>query len=245
MRRPAPVVCDLAFFAALPQKRAALIPDKTMADFATLRRMMVDGQIRTADVTDRHLIQAMLDVPRERFVPAAQSGLAYLDLDLPAGDGARRLLKPMVLAKMLQALELSADQRVLDVGCATGYAAAVLARLCASVVALEELPGLAAQARANLAGAGGVEVVEGRLADGCAARAPYDAILVEGAVELDPDRLCRQLADGGRLICIRGAGPATKVTLYRRDADDITPRTIFDAAGPSLPGFAKPAAFAF
>lgn len=216
-----------------------------MADFATLRRMMVDGQVRIADVTDRPLIEAMLDVPRERFVPAAQSGLAYLDLDLPVGDGTRRLLKPMVLAKMLQALELSADQRVLDVGCATGYTAALLARLCASVVALDELPGMAAQARANLAGAGNVEVVEGQLTDGYMSRAPYDAILVEGAIELVPDRLCRQLADGGRLICIRGAGPAAKVILYRRDADDITPRTIFDAAGSILPGFAKPAAFAF
>jgi protein-L-isoaspartate(D-aspartate) O-methyltransferase len=214
-----------------------------MADFAALRRMMVDGQVRTADVTDRPLIQAMLDVPRERFLPPAQAGLAYLDLDLPVG--ARRLLKPMVLAKMLQALDLSAGIRALDVGCATGYAAAVMARLGASVVAQEEDPGLVAQAKANLAGLGNVAVVEGRLAEGHAPRAPYDVILVEGAVELDPDRLCRQLADGGRLICILGAGPAAKVTMFRRDADDITPRIIFDAAGPALPGFAKPTSFAF
>jgi protein-L-isoaspartate(D-aspartate) O-methyltransferase len=216
-----------------------------MADFATLRRMMVDGQVRTADVTDRPLIQAMLDVPRERFLPPAQAGLAYLDLDLPVGTAGRRLLKPMVLAKMLQALDVSAGTRVLDVGCATGYAAAVMARLGASVVALEEERGLAAQAKANLAGLGAVTLVEGRLADGDAARAPYDAILVEGAIELDPGPLCRQLADGGRLICILGAGPAAKVTMFRRDADDITPRIIFDAAGSALPGFAKPAAFAF
>jgi protein-L-isoaspartate(D-aspartate) O-methyltransferase len=216
-----------------------------MADFAALRRMMVDGQVRTADVTDRPLIQAMLDVPRERFVQPAQAGLAYLDLDLPVGAGARRLLKPMVLAKMLQALDLSAGTRVLDVGCASGYAAAVMARLGAAVVALEEESGLAAQARANLTGLDNVVVVEGRLADGDAARAPYDAILVEGAIELDPDRLCRQLADGGRLICILGTGPAPKVTIFRRDADDITPRIIFDTAGPALPGFAKPPTFAF
>ena len=216
-----------------------------MADSATLRRMMVDGQVRTADVTHRPLIQAMLDVPRERFVPAAQTGLAYLDIDLPAGEGTRRLLKPMVLAKMVQALEISADTRVLDVGCATGYAATLLARFSAAVVALEEQPVLAAQARANLVDLDNVAVVEGRLADGHAAGAPYDAILVEGAIELDPDRLCRQLVDGGRLICIRGTGPAAKVIIYRRDAEDITPRTIFDAAGPALPGFAKPAAFAF
>lgn len=216
-----------------------------MADSATLRRMMVDGQIRTADVTDRQLIHAMLDVPRERFVPAAQSALAYLDLDLPIGDRARRLLKPMVLAKMLQALELTAGQRVLDVGCATGYAAALMARLGASVVALEEQPGLVVQARTNLAGVDNVEVVEGRLADGCPARASYDAILVEGAIDLYPEGLCRQLADRGCLICVQGTAPAGKVTIYRRDGDDITSRAIFDAAAPALPGFAKPAAFAF
>lgn len=216
-----------------------------MADSATLRRTMVDGQIRTADVTFRPLIDAMLDVPRERFVPEAQAGLAYLDMDLPAGADARRLLKPMVLAKMLQALDLTADTRVLDVACATGYAATLLARLCASVVALEEQPGLAAKARANLAGFGNVEVVAGRLADGHAAGAPYDAILVEGAIELDPDGLCRQLADRGRLICIRGSGPAAKVIIYHRDGEDITPRSMFDAAGPALPQFVRPPAFAF
>jgi protein-L-isoaspartate(D-aspartate) O-methyltransferase len=216
-----------------------------MADFATLRRMMVDGQIRPADVTDRALIQAMLDVPRERFVPGSQSALAYLDLDLPVGDGTRRLLKPMVLAKMLQALQISAQQRVLDVGCATGYAAALIARLGASVVALEQQPGLVSEARANLAGSGAVDVVEGRLVDGYANGAPYDSILVEGAIDLDPERLCRQLSDGGALICIEGAGPASKVVLYRRDGDDFTPQAIFDGFGAILPGFATPSAFAF
>ncbi len=216
-----------------------------MTDSATLRRTMVDGQVRTADVTHWPLIQAMLDVPRERFVPAAQAGLAYLDLDLPVGEGARRLLKPMVLAKMLQALEISPDTSVLDVGCATGYAAALLARLSGSVVALEQQPELASQARANLAGLGDVEVVEGRLADGYAPRAPYQAILLEGAIELDPDRLCDQLTEGGHLICIHGAGPAGKVTLYRKDAGDVTPRILFDAAGSVLPGFARSLVFAF
>jgi protein-L-isoaspartate(D-aspartate) O-methyltransferase len=216
-----------------------------MADSTTQRRMMVDGQIRTADVTDRALLQAMLEAPRERFVPPAQAGLAYLDLDLPAGESARRLLKPMVLAKMLQALDLSPGMRVLDAGCATGYAAALLARLCGSVVALEEEPGLAAQARTSLAGFANVEVVQGRIADGYPARAPYDAILVEGAIEVEPEPLCRQLADAGRLVCIRGSGPAAKATLYRRNADDITQRSVFDAAGSALPGFVKPATFAF
>jgi protein-L-isoaspartate(D-aspartate) O-methyltransferase len=216
-----------------------------MADSATLRRMMVDGQVRTADVTDRGLIDAMLDVPREHFVPASQSALAYLDLDLPVGEGTRRLLKPMVLAKMLQALQISAGQRVLDVGCATGYAAALMARLGASVVALEEQPGLVTRARANLAGLGTVEVVEGRLSDGYAKGAPYDSILIEGAIEVDPTALGRQLADGGSLLCIQGGGPASKVVLYRRDGDDLTDHAIFDASGAILPGFVKPMTFAF
>ena len=216
-----------------------------MADFAALRRTMVDGQIRTADVTDRPLIQAMLDVPRERFVPTGQANLAYLDLDLRVGEGTRRLLKPMVLAKMLQALQISSGQRSLDVGCVTGYAAALMARLGASVVALEENPVLARHARANLAGFQGVSVVEGPLADGFADGAPYDSILVEGAVEQEPSRLFHQLADGGGLICIRASGPTGKVVFYRRDGSDITARTIFDAAGTVLPGFARPEAFAF
>jgi len=97
-----------------------------MTDFATERRNMVDGQVRTADVTDLRIISAMLDVPRERFVPPQAAAIAYLDLDLPVGESGRRLLKPMVLAKLIQAADIAATDRVLDVGCATGYGAAVL-----------------------------------------------------------------------------------------------------------------------
>jgi protein-L-isoaspartate(D-aspartate) O-methyltransferase len=217
-----------------------------MADFASLRRTMVDGQVRTADVTDRPLIQAMLDLPRERFVPPAKAALAYLDLDLPL-SGTRRMLKPMVLAKMMQALDISPSDRALDVGCTTGYAAALLSLLAASVVALEEDASLLDRARANLQSfaTGKIELVQGPLMQGHAARAPYDVILVEGAIAMEPTRLCEQLADSGRLICIRGTGPAAKATLYRRDAGDVSPRTVFDAAGPALPGFSRPAAFAF
>ncbi len=220
-----------------------------MADFAALRRTMVDTQIRPSDVTDRPLIQAMLEVPREHFVPKESASLAYLDLDMPVGGegklASRRLLKPMVLAKMLQALEIAPGEQALDVGCATGYAAAVLVQLAGSVVALEEDEVLVHEARATLKGIGNVEVVQGRLTDGHAAVAPYDVILVEGAIEIEPEQLCAQLADGGRLVCIRGIGPAAKATLYRRDLDDISSRAIFDAAAPQLPGFAKPAAFVF
>jgi protein-L-isoaspartate(D-aspartate) O-methyltransferase len=123
-----------------------------MTDFAAARRMMVDGQVRTSDVTDLRIVAAMLELPRERFVPEAKADLAYLDFDIvvkeaTAGAPARRLLKPMVLAKMIQAAEVGASDRVLDVGCATGYSSALLSRLAASVVALEEDAALAREPR--------------------------------------------------------------------------------------------------
>ncbi len=217
-----------------------------MADFATLRRMMVDGQVRIADVTDRALLEAMLEVPRERFAPG-EAALAYLDLDLPVGTGARRLLKPMVLAKMLQALDLAPGDKVLDVGCATGYGAALMARLAGEVIALEQDESLLAKAKAAFAASGiaNVRAVQGRLTDGCKAESPYDAILVEGCIEIEPETLCAQLADGGRLICIQGAGPAAKALIYRRDGDDITGRAVFDANAAALPGFARAPSFVF
>ena len=114
-----------------------------MTDFAAARRNMVDGQVRTTDVTDLRITAAMLEVPREAFLPPAKAGLAYLDLDVPFGEDGRRLMKPMVLAKLIQAIDLSSTDRVLDVGCVTGYAAAVLARIVHEVVALEQDAGLA------------------------------------------------------------------------------------------------------
>jgi protein-L-isoaspartate(D-aspartate) O-methyltransferase len=216
-----------------------------MADIATLRRMMVDGQIRPADVTDRPLLAAMLEIPRERFAPG-EAALAYLDLDLPVG-GQRRLLKPAVLAKMVQALDLGAADKVLDVGCATGYGAALMAQLAGEVIALEEDTALVAKAEQALAanGISNVRVVQGILAQGCKAYSPYAAILVEGCIEIEPRALCDQLADGGRLICIQGSGPAAKALIYRRDGDQISERAVFDATAAVLPGFAKPKSFVF
>jgi protein-L-isoaspartate(D-aspartate) O-methyltransferase len=216
-----------------------------MTDFAAQRRNMVDGQVRTADVTDLRIISAMMEVPRERFVPASAAALAYLDRDLPVGEGGRRLLKPMVLAKLVQAAGIGPADRVLDVGCATGYAAALLARLAAEVVALERDGGLLTEARAGLAGLSNVSLVMGPLEAGWQAAAPYDAILLEGATEVVPEPLCRQLKDGGRLVCVQGAGPDAKATLYLRSGDDIGGRTLFDAGAATLPGFAKAPAFSF
>lgn len=223
-----------------------------MIDFASARQTMVDGQVRPHDVTDLRLLAAMLQVPRERFVPPECAALAYLDLDLPvtvppAGVPPRRLLKPMVLAKLIQAAEIDAQDRVLDVGCATGYSSAVLARLAGSVVALEEDPALARIADANIRALGlrNVTVVTGRMRDGWAAQAPYAAILLNGATEVAPKALLHQLSEGGRLVDIMGCGPAGKATLYYSSGGDVGGRTIFDAAATVLPGFDAAPAFVF
>jgi protein-L-isoaspartate(D-aspartate) O-methyltransferase len=222
-----------------------------MFDFAAARRMMVDGQVRTSDVTDPRIIAAMLDLPRERFVPESSASMAYLDRDLPVTEPqqgpARCLLKPMVLAKLVQMAEIGASDRVLDVGCATGYASALLARLAHSVVALESDNMLAQRARAALAaiGADNAEVVVGRLDEGWRAGAPYDAILVDGATEVTPQALLSQLKPAGRLVAVVGRGPASKAMLYRAAPGGTGAVPVFDATAPVLPGFAAAPAFVF
>jgi protein-L-isoaspartate(D-aspartate) O-methyltransferase len=219
-----------------------------MTDFAAARRNMVDGQVRTADVTDLRILAAMQEVPRERFLPPALSGLAYLDLDVPVGEDqgvSRRLLNPMLRAKLLQAAAISGTDRVLDVGCATGYGAAVLSRIAGQVVALEEDPALAKAATEALANEPNVAVASVPLTEGWPPGGPYDVILLEGAAEQVPAALLRQLKDGGRLLCILGAGPGSKAVVYRRSGDDIGSVTVFDATAAVLPGFIKPPEFAF
>jgi protein-L-isoaspartate(D-aspartate) O-methyltransferase len=217
-----------------------------MFDFAAARRMMVDGQVRTADVTEPRLLAAMFDTPRESFLPARKADLAYLDLDLPLGEGGRRMLKPMIFAKLVQAAEIAPTDRVLDVGCGGGYSAAILAQLADVVVAVEEDAALARHADEALKRAGyRVQVVTGALAAGAAGQGPYDAIVLEGATEVPPATLLSQLADGGRLVCVQGRGPASKAMVYRRIEDDVSGRPVFDAAAPVLPGFIAPAAFVF
>jgi len=215
-----------------------------MTDFAAARRHMVDGQVRTADVTDLRIISAMQDVPRERFVPPEAASLAYLDRAPTVGAG-RCLLKPVVLAKLIQALELEPTDRILVVGCATGYAAAVLAHIAGQVVALEQDDKLTQAAQAVLAPQTNVTVAKGALVEGYAQGAPYDAILIDGAVEQVPDALRQQLKDGGKLACVLGVPPHASAMLYRRSGDDLGGRAIFDAAAALLPGFAKARAFAF
>lgn len=215
-----------------------------MTDFAAARRNMVDGTIRTADVTNLRLLWAFQETPRERFVPPKSAELAYVDFDLPVAAH-RFLMKPRVLSKMLQVADIKASDRVLVVGCATGYGAAILARVAAQVVALEEDAALARTAREALADRTNVEVVSGSLAAGWMASAPFDVIVLEGATEVVPDALLRQLSDGGRLLCILGGDPAAKAMLYLRSGGDVGGRAVFDAAAPVLPGFTRPLAFAF
>lgn len=222
-----------------------------MIDFAEARQMMVECQIRTYDVTDLRVLAAMLEVPREHFVPEDKRALAYADRDLPVtnalgGRTPRYVLKPAVLARLIQGAEVVETDRVLDVGCATGYSSAVLGKLAGSVVALEEDPHLAAIAKEKLAaiGATNVTIIAGPLIAGAPAQAPFDVIFVNGATEIVPHELCRQLDEGGRLACVFGRAPG-RATVYRSASGHVTGQTAFDAAAPLLPGFAKPAEFVF
>jgi protein-L-isoaspartate(D-aspartate) O-methyltransferase len=220
-----------------------------MIDFAQARRTMVDGQVRVNDVTDAAVISAMLEVPREKFVPEARAALAYIDEDLcvlesSGGKAARYLMEPMVLARMLQALEITGQSKVLDVGCATGYSAAVLSRIAGHVVAIEEDDTLAASAK-RLVRAGNVEVVCGKAAAGWSTGQPYDAILVGGAVEEIPAALTAQLRDGGRLGAVIRKDTAARAMLFVKTGGHISARRLFDAAIPPLPGFDAPKSFVF
>jgi protein-L-isoaspartate(D-aspartate) O-methyltransferase len=217
-----------------------------MFDTANARRLMVEGQIRTADVTDLDLLAAFQAVPRELFLPTWLAELAYVDKDLVVEKG-RALLKPMVLAKLIQAAGVRPTDRVLDVACATGYSSAVLARVAGAVVALEENVALAGEAKEALtaAGAAHVEVEIGALIAGWPAGAPYDVILLNGAAEVLPEAYTRQLKPDGRLACVYGRPPATQAMIFRVIEGRLVGRPVFDASARLLPGFVAPPAFVF
>jgi protein-L-isoaspartate(D-aspartate) O-methyltransferase len=223
-----------------------------MADLSNARRMMVDGQIKTVDVTDHALLMALGEIPRERFVPGRLRTLAYLDRDLPVTDAsatqdARYLMEPGPFARLVQAAEIKAGDVVLDVGCGTGYSAAVLGRLAGLVVALESDPALARFANEALSelGIDNVAVVTGSLEAGYPAEGPYDVILLEGAVEVIPETLFGQLKEDGRLVAVLGYGRTGQATAYQRSGAGISARAAFDAHVAPLPGFRKPKAFVF
>lgn len=217
-----------------------------MFDSAMARRMMVDGQVRTADVTNPDLIAAMLEVPREQFVPPALATQAYVDSDLEIGGG-RALLKPMVLARLIQAAQVHGSDQVLDVGCGMGYSSAVLSRMVGWVIAQEQEASLARAAREALAsvGASNVSVVEAPLVEGWPAAAPYDVILLNGSSEITLDVFGAQLKPDGRLACIFGRPPNAKAMLFRLAEGRLVGRWIFDASAQVLPGFVAPPAFVF
>jgi protein-L-isoaspartate(D-aspartate) O-methyltransferase len=221
-----------------------------MSDFATARQKMVDGQVRPSDVTDMRILDAMLAVPREAFVPESQRALAYLDLDLDVGEAGaakRFLIKPVVIARMLQAAEIMETDNVLVVGCASGYAAAVAARLASRVTATESDSALAAKASDVLAklGFGNVTVRSAAAADGDETNAPYDVIVLAGATEVVPDRLYRQLRDGGRLVGVFAMSRPARAMIVTHSHADFGDRALFDAAVPVLPGLERPPAFVF
>lgn len=218
-----------------------------MTDFAVARHNMIEGQIRTNKVTDPALLDALAALPREQFVPAERRSAAYVDEDLRLG-AERYMMEPMVLARLLQAAEPTRTDVALDVGCGTGYATALLARLTATAIGLESDAALARGATETLArlAIDNAIVVEGKLADGYPKHGPYDVILVNGAVEAFPQALVEQLAEGGRLVGVRrpGAGPGAAMLLLKRRGA-VAGRTLFEAATPYLAGFAPKARFVF
>lgn len=216
------------------------------------RLNMVEGQLRTNKVIDEAVLEGFLTVPRERFVPAALRGIAYVDDDIPLGNG-RYLIEPMVLARLLQLAEIRKDDKALEIGCATGYATALLAKLAARVDAVESDATLFAAAGRNLAalGLGNVALHQAPLAEGWLAGAPYNVILINGGVGEVPAAVCEQLAEGGRLVTVSegAASPADsrcgQAILMTRAEHKLSSRPAFDATVQPLPGFARRAAFVF
>lgn len=213
-----------------------------MTDFAAARINMVENQVRCNAVTDHAVLAAMSAVPREQFTPPANQGVAYMDQDLSVGHG-RYLMQARAFAKLCQAAAIGSADNVLDVGCATGYSTAVLARIAGKVVAVEENPALAEAATAALAGV--ATVVTGPLAEGAPKQGPYDVIFINGIVPEKPEKLCQQLAEGGRLVAIVGEGPVGQAKVYVCAAGTVTSRVVFDTPAQPLPGFEIEKSFVF
>lgn len=218
-----------------------------MIDYAAARLNMVEGQLRTNGITDPGVVEAFLGVPRQRFVPEPLRGIAYVDEDVPLGNG-RYLMEPLVLARLIQLAQTRPDEQALFLGAGTGYGVAILARLVGSVIAVEPDERLAAEARRHLAvlGASNATVAEGPLPQGHEPGAPYDVILFGGGIAEVPDAIAEQLAERGRLVAVikpdERVGQATVMT---RTGRILSRRPSFDAATPLLPGLEAQPSFVF
>lgn len=211
-----------------------------MSDYATRRTAMVDTQVRPSDVTKFPIIEAMLSVPRENFVPPQMREAAYMGKNLELEDG-RVVLEPRTLAKMLDALDIRKTEMVLDIGCLQGYSSAVIARMAEAVVAVEDDADRAQDAQAALTELhyDNVVVQEGALIEGAAEHGPYDVIILQGGVEKLPETLLAQLKNGGRIACLFMDGNLGDVRLGLKSGSEIAWRSIFNAGAPVLPGFAR------
>ena len=214
------------------------------ADFAVMRHAMVASQLRTSGVNDPRVIEAMASVPREDFVPAEWRSLAYRDTGVPL-PGGRRTNIPLATGRLLTEAGLVPSDRVLLIGAAGGYTAAVLARLVASVVAVETDPTLAAAAREALAGEAKVTVVEAPLQAGASDHAPYDVLVIDGAVEAIPDTLVEQVAPNGRAVAGLVDRGVTRLASGRRTAGGFRMVDFADVECAILPGFTRPRSFTF
>lgn len=215
-------------------------------DYAAARRNMVESQLRPNKVTDPAILDALGSLPRELFVPDTLRSVAYVDEDVPLGNG-RFLMEPMILGRLLELAAIRPSDAALLVGAGLGYSAAVLARLAARVVALEsdgEFAQLAA-GRLRTLGISNVAFVEGALSEGAPRQAPFAVILFDGAVERIPPALVQQLADGGRLVAVVRDASIGRATLLTTRGGIVASRAMFDAAVPRLPGFEPAPAFVF
>ncbi|MFT5870754.1 MAG: protein-L-isoaspartate(D-aspartate) O-methyltransferase [Paracoccaceae bacterium] len=215
-----------------------------MIDFQSRRTMMVDTQVRPSDVTKFPIIDAMLRVPREIYVPRAMRDVAYVGENVELGGG-RVILDPRVLAKMLNALDVQPDEMVLDIGCGLGYSTAVLARLAEAVVAVEADAEMAADAETLLSGQAvdNAAVIGGALAAGCAKHGPFDAITIQGGIEILPQAIADQVNEGGRIAAIFMQGALGECRIGQKFNDRIVWRMAFNATAPVLAGFEKSSKF--
>jgi len=217
-----------------------------VSDFAKARASMIDCQLRPNEVNDSSILEAIGAVSRENFVPKGKRAIAYIDEDIEVCDG-RFLMEPTTFARLLVAAGVKPEDLVLDIGCASGYSSAVIAGLADAVVALEEHSDLAEMAEKKLAEQDimNVAVIKGDMAQGVAKQGPFDVIFIEGAVDVVPDMLLKQLKEGGRLVCVLLEGGVGRGHMVENRFGNLVARNLFDANVEPLPGFLAEKTFVF